>query len=443
MSETMIRKNHMDVLWHEYTDKEGQNLPIVQASLTEKASIIGRAGIMLLSCGTGAWRVRSSMNTLAEVMGVTCTADIGLMSIEYTCFDGQDGFTQSLCLTNTGVNTSKLNRLEHFIQDFETEGKDMSGEQLHNLLDNIEEIHGLYSPIALGIAAALACGGFTFLLGGGPIEMFCAFVGAGLGNFLRCKLTKHHYTLFLGIVLSVSLACLSYAGLLKLGDIFLGLSVKHEAGYICAMLFIIPGFPFITSGIDMSKQDMRSGLERLAYAIMIVVVATLTAWLMALLLRLQPMDFLPLGLPVWARILLRLAMSFCGVFGFSLMFNSPVKLASVAAVIGAISNTLRLELVSLAGFPPAAAAFFGALTAGLLASAYKRRSGYPRITITVPSIVIMVPGLYFYRAVYDLGTMNLSDSASWLVASLLIVVSLPLGLICARVLTDSSFRRCT
>lgn len=40
MSETMIRKNHMDVLWHEYTDKEGQNLPVVQASLTEKASII-------------------------------------------------------------------------------------------------------------------------------------------------------------------------------------------------------------------------------------------------------------------------------------------------------------------------------------------------------------------------------------------------------------------
>ena len=368
MPQEVIKKNHMDVAWHEYTDENGENVPVVDSSIAEKASVIGRVGIMFLSCGTGAWRVRSSMNTLAEALGITCTADIGLMSIEYTCFDGQDGFTQSLCLTNTGVNTSKLNRLEHFIQDFETEGKDMSGEQLHNLLDNIEEIHGLYSPIALGIAAALACGGFTFLLGGGPIEMFCAFVGAGLGNFLRCKLTKHHYTLFLGIVLSVSLACLSYAGLLKLGEIFLGLSVKHEAGYICAMLFIIPGFPFITSGIDMSKQDMRSGLERLAYAIMIVVVATLTAWLMALLLRLQPMDFLPLGLPVWARILLRLAMSFCGVFGFSLMFNSPVKLASVAAVIGAISNTLRLELVSLAGFPPAAAAGLGARPAGRLAA---------------------------------------------------------------------------
>ena len=184
MREETIRKNHMDILWHEYTDQNGGNKPVTEASLTEKASIIGRVGIMLLSCGTGAWRVRSSMNALAEVMGITCTADIGLMSIEYTCFDGEEGFTQSLCLTNTGVNTSKLNRLENFIRDFEVEGKHMSGEQLHSFLDNIEKIHGLYSPIALGFAAAFACGGFTFLLGGGPIEMLCAFIGAGIGNFV-------------------------------------------------------------------------------------------------------------------------------------------------------------------------------------------------------------------------------------------------------------------
>ena len=83
----------------------------------------------------------------------------------------------------------------------------MSGEELHSYLDEIERIHGLYSPVALGLAAAIACCGFTFLLGGGLVEMFCAFVGAGLGNFFRCKLTKHHFTLFLGIVSSVSLAC--------------------------------------------------------------------------------------------------------------------------------------------------------------------------------------------------------------------------------------------
>lgn len=438
-----IRKNHMDILWHEYTDQNGENKPVTEASLTEKASIIGRVGIMLLSCGTGAWRVRSSMNALAEAMGITCTADIGLMSIEYTCFDGEEGFTQSLCLTNTGVNTSKLNRLENFIRDFEVEGKHMSGEQLHSFLDNIEKIHGLYSPIALGFAAALACGGFTFLLGGGPIEMLCAFIGAGIGNFIRCKLSKHHFTLFLCIVSSVSAACLVYAGVLKIAELLLGISIQHEAGYICAMLFIIPGFPFITSGIDLAKLDMRSGIERLNYALIIILVATMTAWIMALLLHLQPVDFMKISLPVWGWILFRILASFCGVFGFSIMFNSPVRLAEVAAAIGAIANTLRLELVDIAKFPPAAAAFIGALTAGILASLIKNKVGYPRISVTVPSIVIMVPGLYLYKGFYNLGMMSLAVSASWFASAILIIAALPLGLIFARILTDKTFRYCS
>ena len=428
MSDILIKRNHMEIPWHNYVSARNSQ-PITEASLSEKASLIGRTGMMLLSCGTGAWRVRSSMNTLSEALGITCSADIGLMSISYTCF--------------AGVNTSRLNRLEHFVSDFPAEGIHMSGEALHSQLDEIERIHGLYSPASLGLASALACGAFTFLLGGGPLEMILAFAGAGIGNAIRCKLGKHHFTLFMCIAVSVSSACLVYAGFLKLAELLFHISVQHEAGYICSMLFIIPGFPFITSGIDLAKLDMRSGLERLAYAIIVVMVAAVSAWLMALLLHLKPVDFLPLELSAAQRILFRLLASFCGVFGFSVMFNSPVRLAAAAAFIGALSNTLRLELVDLAGFPPAAAAFFGALTAGLLASLIKTKVGYPRISITVPSIVIMVPGLYLYRAIYNLGIMYLNVSASWFAAAILIIVALPLGLIFARILTDKMFRYCT
>ena len=429
MSDNFIPSNHMEIYWHDYAGSE-EKMPIVEASLTEKASIIGRTGLMLLSCGTGAWRVRSSMNTIAKQLGVTCTVNIGLMSIDYTCFDGKDCFSQSLCLTNTGVNTSKLNRLEHFISDFERNGTDMSGEELHAHLDEIEQLHGLYSPIALGFAAALACSAFTFLLGGGIVEMFLAFVGAGVGNFIRCKLAKHHFTLFLCIVSSVAGACLVYTGLLRAAEQIFNVSLQHQAGYICSMLFIIPGFPFITSGIDLAKLDMRSGIERLVYALVIIVVATITAWIMALALNLKPVDFPVIKISVGLHILLRLLMSFCGVFGFSIMFNSPIVLAASAAVIGAVSNTLRLELVDMAGMPPAAAAFIGAFCAGILASVLKNRVGYPRISLTVPSIVIMVPGLYLYRAVYNLGIMSLVTSASWFAAAMLII-------------TDKTFRYCT
>lgn len=69
-------------------------------------------------------------------------------------------------------------------------------------------------------------------------------------------------------------------------------------------------------------------------------------------------------------------MSFFGVFGFSIMFNSPAPMAATAALIGAIANSLRLELVDLTGMPAPAAAFAGALTAGLLASFIKENNGY-------------------------------------------------------------------
>ena len=162
------------------------------------------------------------------------------MSIEYTSFDGEDGYTLALCLTNTGVNTSKLNRLEKFIRNFEKEGKHISGEQLHQLLDEIEKIHTLYSPVKLGLAAAFACCGFTFLLGGGPIEMLFAFIAAGVGNIVRTKLIKHHFTLFLNIAVSISASCFIYAAFLKIAEMAFNVPSIHEAGYICSMLFIIP-----------------------------------------------------------------------------------------------------------------------------------------------------------------------------------------------------------
>lgn len=192
---------------------------------------------------------------------------------------------------------------------------------------------------------------------------------------------------------------MGYAALLKGLELAFHVSSAHQAGYICAMLFIIPGFPFITSGIDLAKLDMRSGLERLAYSLIIVIVAALVAWGMG-----TPASPEAIGFSTSRSVQYHNAaappggQASAGVFGFSIMFNSPYKLATLAGVIGAIANTLRLELVDLASCPPSIAAFAGALTAGMLAPLSKGKIGYSRISITVPAIVIMVPGLYLYRS---------------------------------------------
>lgn len=438
----IMEKNHMEIPWHDYTSDDSNTL-IKESGLIEKASVIGRVGLIMLSCGTGAWRVRTSMNRLSKELHVTCTVDVGLMSIEFNCFDGKDCVSQSLSISNTGVNTSKLYRMEQFVDNFPKEDAHLTGEEIHKRLDEIEKIHTLYSPVKLGLAAALACCGFTFLLGGGPIEMLFAFIAAGVGNIVRTKLIKHHFTLFFNIAASISIACLVYAICFNVAESVFGIAHIHEAGYICSMLFIIPGFPFITSGIDLAKLDLRSGLERLTYSIIIILVATMFAWIMALLLKLQPQDFTTIHMSKILLLVLRIITSFCGVFGFSIMFNSSIPMATTAACIGAVANTLRLELIDFTHMPYSVAAFIGALTAGLLASFIKSNNGYPRISLTVPSIVIMVPGLYLYRAIYNFGIMSLTEAVSWFSLAIMIIMALPLGLIFARILTDKTFRYCT
>lgn len=146
---SIIKPNHMQIPWHDPI-RDQKELPVSRAPLPIRAGVVGRVGLLLLSCGTGAWRVRSSMNELSEALGLVCAADIGLTSIEYTCSDGQDSFSQTLTLTATGVNTAKLDRLERFVKCFPIEGVYMTADDLHTRLDEIAQTAGSYTPLRSG-----------------------------------------------------------------------------------------------------------------------------------------------------------------------------------------------------------------------------------------------------------------------------------------------------
>lgn len=437
-----LRKQHMTIHWHDIIQADS-NVPAVDATLKEKATLVGRLGLMMLSVGTGAWRVRNSMNKVSRSLGISCSADIGLVSIECTCIGDNETYTQSLSLPTTGVNTDKLMELEMFMRDFPDLAGEYSVNQFHEVLDHIQKKPANYKAWNLGLASAIACCAFTFLLGGGPVEMICAFFGAGAGNFVRKLMLNRKISLLGNVAVSVATSCIVYVLTILAAQKILGISAVHQAGYICAMLFVIPGFPLITGGIDLAKLDMRSGLERVAYALLIITAATLTGWATAMVFHFQPADFPDLQLPTVTRMLLRIATSFFGVYGFSLMFNSPRKMALTAGLIGMLTNTLRLELIDLAGMPVGIAAFIGAFASGCIASLVKKYIGFPRISLTVPAIVIMVPGLFMYRGIYYMGLNDVSNGALWLTKAVLIVIALPLGLVVARLCTDKNFRHCT
>lgn len=112
-----LKKQHMTIHWKAIVQDDA-SIPATEATLKEKATLVGRVGLMMLSVGTSAWRVRNSMNKVSRCLGLTCSADIGLLSISYTCIEETNTYTQSISIPNTGVNTHKLMQLELFMREF-------------------------------------------------------------------------------------------------------------------------------------------------------------------------------------------------------------------------------------------------------------------------------------------------------------------------------------
>lgn len=473
--------------------------PVANASIATKASIIIRVGMLALSAGCGSFRVRDLMHSMAYPLHVHVRADVNLTDIEATCTDGSNRITEVINLPNTGVNTERIWLLEHFVDWFNLRlgigtvyhsrgrasnsliehleerdasqffrrlskhekelvddpatrkalAKPITVSQIHHRLDLIEHRKPLYSTAMTALASAVACGCFVFLLGGGPFDMLGAFIGAGLGQAVRRTLMAKHINQFVVVFIAVAVAALSCTGFLHIiGNLFYPPALLHDTAYIGAMLFVIPGFPIITSGMDMAKVDMQSGIQRLAYALTVILIATFAGWMVASVIHLDPQGFAPLNMNPWLLMLCRMVCAFGGVWGFSVLFNSPQRMCVVAGCIGLVTDTLRLELVDV-GMSMELAAFIGALLAGLLASFWRFlvrhcylpvHWGYPRISLTIPSIVIMVPGLYMYQAMYHLGQFDTLSAMNWAFKAFMVIICLPVGLIMARVLTDRAWR---
>lgn len=320
--------------------------------------------------------------------------------------------------------------------------------QVHDRLDLIKNRKPLYKPWLAGLASAVACASFAFLLGGGAYDMLGAFIGAGIGHYVRRRMFMHHLNQFVVTFIAVAVGALSCIASLRLVGCFDPAALHHNTAYIGSVLFVIPGFPLITGGLDIAKIDFPSGIQRLCYTMAIILMGTLAGWMVASLVQLNPQGFTPLGLNPWLNAVLRMITAFAGVWGFSVLFNSPQRMCFVAGIIGAITDTLRLTMADF-GIAAEIAAFTGALLAGLLASAWRavvhrgwapQYLGYPRIGLTVPSIVIMVPGLYMYRAMFYLGQFNTLPALDWTFRAFMVIICLPLGLAVARVITDKSWR---
>lgn len=79
------------------------------------------------------------------------------------------------------------------------------------------------------------------------------------------------------------------------------------------------------------------------------------------------------------------------------------------------------------------------LAVGLLAAWISPRMRLPRITLSVPAVVIMVPGAAAYRSVVGSNNGDVEAAVGAGVQATFVVISIAVGLAAARVLTDRTW----
>lgn len=406
-------------------------------ALVRESGIILRVGTMLLGAGSGSYRVKIAMKQVGRALGIdSVDAQVTVNEITATARRGPIFRTEVAQSRSIGVNAHRIATLERLCGALEP---GTPQQEIVDRLDEIERRPLLYGTWANAVFAAVACAAFAFLNNGGPVEVLVVFFGAGLGQATR-RVMLHRGFNQLGVtMLAAAVASVVYLGIVNLLFATGVVDTIHESGYISAVLFLVPGFPLLTAALDLSRLDFSAGVSRLTYALMIMTSAAMSVWAVSAVMGLTPDPAAPLALSPGLTLTLRFVASAFGVLGFALMFNSRWRVALAAAGIGMVANVIRLEMID-AGVVVQAAACAAGLIVGILANLVAPRMKAPRITLSVPAVVIMVPGAAAYRAVYFLNDGQTVDALAYGVQAAFVVIALAIGMTIARTVTDGSWK---
>ena len=406
-----------------------------QQAMGVEADAVLRLGLLMVAAGTGGYRVIRAMKRAARAMGFDrLDAEISITSVVCTFHRGVSFRTVVATQPAPAVDASRIEALEHLTHHLPNR---MSANALTMCLDDI--VHSVthrWSRPVLMVAAGAACAAFA-LLNYFPAEGAAAVaVAAACGQLVRMILASRHLNQLGVVAVAAATSCLVFyllnwaLPLTHLPDD----ARAFAAGYIAAVLYLIPGFPLFSSMLDLSRFDITAGLTRLCYAMAVITAATMSVALVSAMTGLSPLS-IDAPTPTARWYLLAAVASFVGVGGFALLFNSSRRMVLFAASIGVVANMVRLVMID-AGVQPQYAAYTGGVVVGLLGAVITARTTLPRITMTVPASVIMIPGTAMYRAVHFLNSGDIDQALSNAATAGLIIVWISAGLVTARILTD-------
>src|SRR5215813_8365884 len=391
-----------------------------------------RFGALMLRAGNTALRTRERMEVMARRMGFDAVSVVlTLDSVTASVRRAGEWTTAVREIGPPGINAWRIGELDRLAASVEAR---LAPRELAASLGKIEFAPHLYSDALLAAAIGVASGAFAFLNGGAMPEVIAAAIGGGIGQGSRAWLSRRQLNQYGVAAVCALVASASYvvaaalAGLIGFGF------AHHPAGFISSVLFLVPGFPLVAALFDLMQHQTVVAVTRLAYGVMILLVV---AFGLSIVVALAGVDLSrppPPELAYPLRLILRGVASFLAGCAFAMLFNNPARTVIAAGLLALAANELRLALHD-SGMMLAPATFFGALAIGLLATLVDRRFDIPRIAMTVPPIIIMVPGLYAFEMIVLLQRGEMLNALQASASCGFVIGALAMGLAAARLIS--------
>ena len=390
-----------------------------------------RLGVLQFAAGSSAYRVIRAVKRCARSLGFD-RADIvvGFNSLSCTFYYGEDFRTVVSAVPLPGVNASRIEAIETLTHV--TLHRHTTAARVNAELDAIEMIRSPRWGVATSsLAAGVACGGFAVLNHFTLLSAAVVVVAAAIGQSLRVTLAHARLNQLGVVALSGIVASSLY---LLLAHMVSAFAPIQSSGFVASILFLVPGFPLFTALLDLARFDFAAGIPRLFYALEVVVAMMLSVATVGMIFGAER----PLlgGAPDDPAFLAAATVaSFLSVSGFALIFNSSRRMVLTAATVGCAANLVHLLLVST-GMETFLASFLAALFVGVAGVGASRRVRVPRVTVTIPATIVLLPGARMYAAVHALVQGDIYYTIAIMAEVSLILLFLMAGLGMARILTD-------